>query len=345
MFEAVMITGGAGFLGTNLLLKMVKMQYAKRYIVVDNFKTRELEYGGVDPDFTKLLSKHGIGNIVDVMCKDICEGTFVSEVKSKYDQLDEIFHFASLASPPFYKRYPMETLDVGYIGTKNVLDLCLHYNCKLLYSSTSEVYGDALIHPQIEDYYGNVNTFGERSCYDESKRIGETLIYTYQKLHNLDAKIVRIFNTYGPYMSLGDGRIVTEIIRCLIFNVRLNIYGNGEQTRSLSFVDDTLEMILRVMSSDFKQPVNVGSEYEVSVNKLVEKVCEIYDQVNKVGMKNSYQILKRDYINIDKDDPKVRKPDLTLNKMVIGEYNRKSLEEGIKHTVEYFINLYDPTNL
>jgi nucleoside-diphosphate-sugar epimerase len=246
---------------------------------------------------------------------------------------------ASLASPPFYKKYPLETLDVGYIGMKNILELCKFYNdknlklnktCKLLYASTSEVYGDAKEHPQNENYYGNVNSYGARSCYDCSKRIGETLIYTYNELYNLDTRIVRIFNTYGPYMNLNDGRIVTEIIKSKLLNSELNVYGDGTQTRSLSYVDNTLNLMMIVMQSDYKGPVNVGDDVEISVNELIDIIKDL----------KTHSELNIKYTEMEKDDPKVRRPDLSLVKTLIEKnkstYNKVSLKEGLFKTLNYF---------
>ena len=255
---------------------------------------------------------------------------------STYDNINEIYHVASLASPPFYKKYPLETLDVGYIGTKNVLELCKHYNCKLLYSSTSEVYGDALEHPQRETYYGNVNTVGFRSAYDESKRVAETLVYTYTELYDLNTRIIRIFNTYGPHMMIGDGRIVTEIIRCMLLGKPLTIYGDGEQTRSLNYVSDTIGMMVKVMESTYKSPINIGSDKEITMNHLVEVAKSVYKKLFK---KESN--LKVEYAQIDKDDPKVRRPDLTLNKEILGESNKVSLETGLAATLMYFKEIID----
>jgi len=341
MQECVLITGAGGFLGFNLLKTLVEKKYAKRYIVIDNFITsnpRQLH---------KYINRTCEETVIDLVCADICDSNLVEKITSKYEHVSEIYHLASLASPPFYKNYPLQTLDVGYIGMKNMLELCKFYteasrssgsSCRLLYTSTSEVYGDALQHPQKESYYGNVNSFGERSCYDESKRIGETLIFTYTKLYNIDARIVRIFNTYGPHMRLGDGRIVTEIIRCLLLGKPLQIFGDGTQTRSLSFVDDTIEMTLRVMKSDYLSPVNVGNDKEVSVNELVQIAKRVYEQR---WNNNQTCDLVVEYTPIDKDDPKVRRPDLTLNRNIVGHFIPTSLELGLSKTMSYFRELID----
>jgi nucleoside-diphosphate-sugar epimerase len=200
-----------------------------------------------------------------------------------------------------------------------------------LFTSTSEVYGDALEHPQKESYYGNVNPFGTRSCYDESKRIGESLVYTYQKMYNLNTRIVRIFNTYGPYMCLSDGRIVTEIIKSMFKENKLVIFGDGNQTRSLSFAPDTVKMIVKVMHSDYSEPVNVGNEDEIDINTLVEMSKSVYHtKYNKqANMIIAHQA-------IDKDDPKVRRPCLDKYRSLFGEPPRTSLYKGLFESFDYF---------
>lgn len=338
MEKCVLITGGCGFLGSNLIKKFVLENYAKKIIVVDNFITgnrSNLHKLQSNQNFRIAHEKFDIE--IDNIELDICDNKKMYETMVKnYEYIDEIYHFASLASPPFYKKYPLETLDVGYIGMKNMLELCKFYNnkrkCKLLYASTSEVYGDAKEHPQNENYYGNVNSYGARSCYDVSKRVGETLIYTYRELYNLDTRIVRIFNTYGPYMNLNDGRIVTEIMKSKLTNSVLNIYGDGSQTRSLSYVDNTLNLIMIVMNCDYTNPVNVGDDEEININELVKIIKDIKNE-SKLNVK---------YIPMEKDDPKVRKPDLTLVKKLIKEnnvnYDKISLLDGLKKTFEYFEN-------
>jgi dTDP-glucose 4,6-dehydratase len=327
--KTILVTGGSGFLGYNLILRLLNEPDVKTIISVDNYITsnkRNLNYDGNNGNGTK--------KFIDLEF-DICSKDFVNYIVDNFEHIDEIYHFASLASPVSYKTYLIETLDVGYIGTKNVLDLCVYYTqfngprCRMLFSSTSEVYGDALEHPQKESYYGNVNPYGERSCYDESKRVAETLIYNYNKLHDIETRIVRIFNTYGPYMNINDGRIVTEIIKALLKDKTLYIFGDGNQTRSLCFVDDLIEMILKVMKSDYSYPINIGNDQEITINKLVETARSVYGkQVN----------MNIQYIDIDKDDPKVRKPCLELNKQILGETNKTSLEQGLLKTIQFFSN-------
>ena len=342
MEKTVLITGGGGFIGFNLVKHFVKNKIYKDIIIIDNFitsnKNRLLTY----------ITNNELENRITLYEKDISIISTIEKIINDWGHIDEIYHLASLASPPFYKKYPIETMDVGYLGTKNLLSLCLYYknkngSCKMLYTSTSEVYGDALEHPQKETYYGNVNTVGYRSCYDESKRIAETLVYTYQQLYNLDTRIIRIFNTYGPNMNILDGRIVTEIIRCLLLGKELTIYGDGKQTRSMSYIDDTINMMLKVMELDYTKPINVGNDNEISINELVEKTQVIYNKlINRNSSSlNSEGTLKVVYKEIDRDDPKVRKPDLSLNKNIIGEIERTTLENGLEKTIKHFMEIVD----
>lgn len=320
MTKTVLVTGGQGFIGHNLVLRLSTMPDVERIIVVDNYITSK----------PKPVSEVNT-TVVDF---DINARDFVDYITSHYPVIHEIYHLASLASPVAYKNHLIETLDVGYIGTKNVLELCVHYKCKMLYTSTSEVYGDALEHPQKESYYGNVNPYGERSNYDESKRIGETLIYNYRKLYNCDTRIVRIFNTYGPYMNLYDGRIVTEIIRALLTHGTLTIFGDGTQTRSLCFVDDMVDMIVATMNSNYLEPINVGCDSEISINDLVDVCIDSFSKLQ--GSECELQIA---YNIIDKDDPKVRRPCLRLNTRILGKREFTPLSIGIAKTIEYFKNL------
>lgn len=328
--KTILISGGCGFIGFNLMLKLIKDTSVKKIVLVDNFITsNKIKIKNFLQTFT--------GNcIIDLMEGDICDKIVIQQIKRKYTSINEIYHLASLASPPFYKKYPIETLDVGYIGTQNILNLVIHYKCKMLYTSTSEVYGDALEHPQKETYYGNVNTVGDRSSYDESKRIGETLVYTYTKQFDLDTRIVRIFNTYGPHMSIADGRIVTEIMRSMILGKTLTIFGDGNQTRSLSFAKDTVEMLVNVMSGTYKQPINIGNNQEISINNLVEECRQVYYDYFK-----KQPNLTINYKSIDKDDPKVRRPCLELNTQILGNRERTSLYDGLLQTIAHFEKIID----
>ncbi|NDC95499.1 NAD-dependent epimerase/dehydratase family protein [bacterium] len=314
--KQVLVTGGEGFIGYNLVKRLVEMDNIGQVIVVDNYITSK--------------PKVRLPKTV-VLEMDICGLSFVDYMCTHYTHIDEIYHLASLASPTAYKNHLLETLDVGYTGTKNVLDLCVHYGAKLLYTSTSEVYGDALEHPQRETYYGNVNPYGERSNYDISKRIGETLIYNYRKLYNIKTCIARVFNTYGPYMSLYDGRIVTEIAKAILDKTTLTIYGDGSQTRSMCYVGDTVDMLIELMDSEFSSPVNVGNDHEITINELVDIVLDTYSCHFNERVKINIR-----YTPIEKDDPKQRRPCTQLNKEVLGEREFTDLKKGILQTLLYF---------
>lgn len=326
--KTVLIAGGAGFLGFNLIKYLLCK--VEKIIVIDNYIT------GNETNLKKFIETSKYCNQIDIYNRDICDTDLYEMLIHKYKKINEIYHFASLASPKFYKKYPLHTLDVGYVGSRNLLELALHYtkngiDCKILLASTSEIYGDPDISPQNENYYGNVNTYGERSSYDESKRVAEALFYTYKNKWNVETRIVRIFNTFGPYMNLNDGRIVTEVIRCLLTGETLTIYGNGEQTRSLCYVEDTIDMIVKIMNGVETSPINVGNNIEISVNEIVEKIKHLY---------NLYYIndlpLKIQYINIDKDDPKIRNPCLIKNNSTIGKRKYTSLDIGLLKTIEFF---------
>ncbi|NDC96088.1 NAD-dependent epimerase/dehydratase family protein [bacterium] len=316
--KIVLVTGGEGFIGYNLVRHLVSLADVSQVIVVDNYITSK--------------PKNRLPKTV-VIDMDICEMSFVDHMYTHYKSIDEIYHLASLASPAAYKNYVLETLDVGYMGTKNVLELCVHYKCRLLYTSTSEVYGDALEHPQKESYYGNVNPYGERSNYDESKRIGETLIYNYRKLYDVDARIARVFNTYGPHMSLYDGRIVTEIIKAILNKSALVIYGDGSQTRSMCYVEDTVDMLVDLMKSDYSLPINVGNDQEITINELVDIVMDTYSCHFNTRVKLDIR-----FTELERDDPKQRRPCLQLNKLVLGSREFTNLRKGILETILYFKN-------
>jgi len=311
MKKIILITGGAGFIGSNLSEKL--LNDGNQIICIDNLITGNY-------DNIKHLLENTNFKFLNI---DIQEKNLVENINEK---IDEIYHLASIASPDKYKLYPFDTIFTNIIGTKNILDLCIIHKCKFLFTSTSEVYGDPLIHPQVEEYYGNVNTIGERSCYDESKRLAETIIYEYKKKYNLDLKIVRLFNTYGPKMNIDDGRVITNFIKSIIKNETIKIYGDGTQTRSFCYIDDTLNGLIKMMNSNEFGPINIGNpNYELTINNLVlifEKVIN-----NKI---------KVEYLLKTENDPKIRKPDISkaINKLkwipII------DLETGISNTFLYF---------
>lgn len=329
----ILITGGAGFCGKNLIKALLQYDNINKIIVVDNF------ISSTKQDFNDFVQRQESSNInIELYDHDI---TTNMDFIKKHILLDEIYHFASIASPPLYKKYQLDTLDSGYIGTKNVLEIATYQsiyfnkNVKVLYTSTSEVYGDPNnnLPVQNENYYGNVNSFGERSCYDESKRIGETLCYTFIKKYNLNIKIARLFNTYGPEMMINDGRIITETIKALIYNTPLNIYGDGTQTRSLCYVSDTIEMLIKLMNSDCNTPINIGNNKELSINEIVDIIEQLYNKCT-----NSKYLLKKNYIKLTQNDPLKRCPCLIKNEQVLGVQNYTTLKNGLKNTINFFLN-------
>ena len=313
-------------IGKSLIKYLLNDNIVEKITVFDNFISSNKS------DFEKFIKKYDIENKVVLFEYDI---TDLEKMTNDTFQFDEIYHLASLASPPFYKKYPIETLQVGYLGTKYILDIARKCNAKVLFSSTSEVYGDPTVSPQNENYKGNTNSFGARSSYDESKRVAEALCYTYIKEYDLDVKIARIFNTYGPGMMLNDGRIITECINHLMHNTTLKIYGNGLQTRSCGFVKDTIEMLVKLMASECNIPVNIGNNEERTINDTVDIIEKVYQDFINKDVKID---LKREYIPLTQDDPLKRCPCLIRNKQILGEQIYTSFEKGIFKTIEYFLN-------
>lgn len=310
-----LITGCAGFIGTNLALALLEKGH---YVIgMDNFIT------GHKNNIRVLTSKFPSKF-------NFIEHNIIEPLKwFDFIPIDEIYHLASIASPEFYFRYPMETIMVNTVGTKNMLDLTRVHNCKILFTSTSEVYGDPKVHPQPETYYGNVNSYGPRSCYDESKRLGETIVYEYRRMYDVNTKIVRIFNTYGPYMNLNDKRVVIEFIKNALNGDPLLIHGNGYQTRSFCYIDDLVSGLILMMESEEEGPINLGNDcYEEDVVTLASMVIEL----------TSSFVPKISTIAHDlawKDDPQCRKPDLSQARYKLKYEPKVSLKEGIQKTVEY----------
>lgn len=326
MTYIIIISGGAGLCGKNLIKNIILNNKASEIIVLDNFITS-------DPDsFNKFVNQFNTDIKITLFDFDITHPNMIHFIKERYNMINEIYHLASLASPVAYKKYPLKTLDTGYIGTKNMLELAHFYNSKFLLASTSEIYGDAQVSPQTESYYGNVNSYGCRASYDESKRVAEALVYTYQNQFNVNTRIARIFNTYGPEMSIHDGRIITEIIKHLICDTELTIYGDGEQTRSICYVDDTVYMLVKLMESDCCIPVNIGNNQEMSVNNIVNITIECYKQLIKSNNK-----LKIKYVELTQDDPLIRQPCLKLNNKILGKIDYTSIKQGITNTIQFFL--------
>jgi UDP-glucuronate decarboxylase len=310
-FCNVLVTGGAGFLGRNICKKLLEEPTSK-VICMDNLITGK--YSNIEEFVSNPNFK------------------FVNfDIKNKIflPQVDKIYHLACIASPDKYKKYSIETLVTSFTGTKNVLDLAKKHNAKLLFTSTSEVYGDPLVHPQPEEYFGNVNTVGERSCYDEGKRVAESLIYEYRNKFGLDLKIVRLFNTYGPYMDLNDGRVITNFINQIMKGGNLKIYGDGNQTRSFCYVDDMIGGLISMMESTESGPINLGNpNCEFTLNELVA----VFEKV--VSKK-----LNVDYSDATENDPKQRKPVITKARELLGFNPTVEIEEGIQKTMEFFKKL------
>lgn len=303
----ILITGGAGFLGSHLCRRFLKEGHS--VICLDNFIT------GAKNNVEELLSHPKFSLIEHDISQPICFG----------EKLDWVLHFASLASPVFYMKYPIKTLKSGLNGTHNCLGIAKAHNAKFLLASTSEIYGDPLVHPQPETYWGNVNSIGIRSCYDESKRGAEALTYAYMRSHNVDVRVIRIFNTYGPNMQFNDGRVVSNLIVQALRGNDLTIFGDGSQTRSFCYVNDLVEGIALLMASEYNQPINIGNPAEYTVSELANMVIELTGSKSKI----KFELLPQ-------DDPKRRQPDITVAKKVLGWQPNVSLREGLKNCVEWF---------
>jgi dTDP-glucose 4,6-dehydratase len=308
----ILITGGAGFIGSHLCDRFLAEGYS--VIAVDNLITgdlRNLEHLKDHPGFQFI--EHDISLPLKV------EGP-----------LEAVLHFASLASPPHYLRYPIETLKVGSYGTHNTLDLALEKQARYLLASTSEIYGDPLEHPQRETYLGNVDAIGVRGVYDEGKRYAEALTMAYHRKFSLRTYIVRIFNTYGPRMTLIDGRVVPNFITQAINKLPLTVYGNGGQTRSFQYVDDLVDGLMKLLFSDFHQPVNIGNPLEMTILEFANTINQFTGNTAGIIFQEEQRIA---------GDPQTRCPDIRLAKEMLGWEPNISLEEGIRRTVEYFVKL------
>ncbi len=302
---SALVTGGAGFLGSHLIEALLK----KGYLVycLDNLYTGHLS------------------NLEKVLDRIVFYKQDVQNPLPKV-KVDVIFHLACPASPVHYQKDELFTINTSYFGTYNVLELAREINSEVIFTSTSEIYGDPVVHPQSESYFGNVNTLGPRSCYDEGKRAAETLCYIYHKKYAVPVKIVRIFNTYGPRMSLNDGRVVSNFIVKALRNEPLTVFGSGEQTRAFCYVDDLIEGLLRI--HEYKrnfEVFNLGNDNEITVNKLAQMVIQLTGSKSHIVFNQSLE-----------DDPFRRRPDLTKIKKAIGWEAKINLEEGLKKTIEYF---------
>jgi len=312
--KRVLITGAAGFLGSHLCDRFIRDGY--HVVAMDNFITGSPE---------NIAHLFPLPNFEFYNC-DVSKFVHVS------GHLDYILHFASPASPIDYLKMPIQTLKVGSLGTHNLLGLAKAKNARMLIASTSEVYGDPLVHPQKEDYWGNVNPIGPRGVYDEAKRFQEAITMAYHNFHRLETRIVRIFNTYGPRMRVNDGRALPAFFSQAIKGENLTVFGDGSQTRSFCYVDDLIEGICRLLHSDYHLPVNIGNPEEITLNQCAGEVMQL------VGNPQ----LKIEYHPLPKDDPKVRQPDITLAKKILDWSPTISRTEGFKKTYEYFLKAVKP---
>ncbi len=308
--KRVLITGAAGFLGSHLCDRFIREGY--RVVAMDNLITGDLR------------------NIEHLMPLEHFE--FYHHDVTKFvhvpGDLDYILHFASPASPIDYLKIPIQTLKVGAMGTHNLLGLARVKNARFIIASTSEVYGDPLVHPQTEEYWGHVNPVGPRGCYDEAKRYQEAITMAYHTYHGLETRIVRIFNTYGPRMRLNDGRVLPAFIGQALRGEDLTIFGDGSQTRSFCYVDDLVEGIYRLLLSDYPYPVNIGNPSEITIRDFAEEIIRLTGTSQKVI-----------YKPLPKDDPKQRQPDITKAREILGWEPRVDRAEGLKRTYEYFKGL------
>ena len=308
--KKVLITGAAGFLGSHLCDRFIREGF---YVFgMDNFIT------GTSKNIEHLVSNSNF----ELIEHDVTE--FVN-IEGK---LDYILHFASPASPIDYLKIPIQTLKVGSLGTHNLLGLAKAKKARLLIASTSEIYGDPLVHPQSEDYYGNVNTIGPRGVYDEAKRFQESMTMAYHRFHGLETRIVRIFNTYGPRMRLNDGRVIPAFMGQALRGEDLTVFGDGSQTRSFCYVDDQIEGIYRLLFSEYSLPVNIGNPHEISIKDFAEEITELTNTNQKI-------IYKELPIN----DPLQRQPDISLAKQILDWEPKISRSEGMQKTYEYFKSL------
>lgn len=308
--KKVLITGAAGFLGSHLCDRFIKEGY--KVIAMDNLITGDLkniehlfkleQFEFYHHDVTKFINVPG--------------------------ELDYIMHFASPASPIDYLKIPIQTLKVGAMGTHNCLGLAKAKGARMLVASTSEVYGDPLVHPQTEEYWGNVNPVGPRGVYDEAKRFMESITMAYNRFHGVETRIIRIFNTYGPRMRLNDGRALPAFIGQALRGEDLTVFGDGSQTRSFCYVDDLVEGIYRLLMSNYDMPVNVGNPSEISLKDFAEEIIKLTGTAQKIV-----------YKDLPVDDPKQRQPDITKAKELLGWEPKVSRSEGLKITYEYFKNL------
>ena len=302
-----MVSGGAGFIGSHLCEALLNQ--GMRVLALDNFITGSREN-------LKALEGHPDFEFKQA---DVNQGIFLG------GDVDYVLHFASPASPPQYDANPIHTLKVGTLGTMNMLGLARAKDATFLLASTSEIYGDPLVHPQPESYWGNVNTIGPRGCYDEAKRAAEAFAMAYHRAHDVDTRIIRIFNTHGPRMQVSDGRAVPNFMAQAIRGEPITVYGDGSQTRSLCYVSDLVRGVLAVLEKGDEMPVNLGNPHEVTVLQLAQTIVRLADSTSKIVQ-----------LELPVDDPKQRRPDITHAKELLGWEPEVALEDGLRRTLEYF---------
>ena len=308
--KTILITGCCGFIGSHLCDYYIDNNY--KVIGLDNLLTGNI-------DNIKHFEKNKNFTFYKI---DVC-----NEIKIR-EKIDYILHFASTASPTDYLKYPIKTLQIGSLGTENILKLGLKFNSTVLVASTSEIYGDPLEHPQSENYFGNVNPIGPRGVYDEAKRYLEALTIAYKNKKNLDVRIARIFNTYGPRMRSNDGRAIPNFINQALKNKNITVYGDGSQTRSFCYISDTIKGISKLLNSNYQYPVNIGNHIEYSIIELVEIINNLIQNNSKVIFKT-----------LPENDPKIRKPNISLAKKILNWQPQVDLITGLKYTLDYYINL------
>jgi UDP-glucuronate decarboxylase len=309
----ILVTGGAGFIGSNLCKRLLEDKNNFIYCI-DSLVT------GSEQNLNEIINSERF-----MFCVyDITNKNTLKELS--FMRIDEIYHLASIASPPKYKEKSIETLFTNFEGTRNILELALKYNAKFLFTSTSEVYGDPEINPQVESYWGHVNPNGIRACYDEGKRAAETLFSDYHRQHDIDVRIPRIFNTYGPRMALNDGRVVSTLIVQALKNEDLTLFGDGTQTRSFCYVEDLISGLIKLFfTNGINEPLNLGNPAPISMNQLAQEIIDITNSRSRIK-----------YTPLPSDDPKLREPDISKAKKLIGWEPRVERWRGLELTARYF---------
>lgn len=322
--KRILVTGGAGFLGVNLCKALVKQD---NYVVCFD-----------DPS---IASQTNLLHMLDFEKEVPNLRVEFGDVRSHYRirqlagwHFDQIYHLACPASPPKYQKDPIGTMLTNVVGTNNLLDLADGLGAKILFTSTSEIYGDPEVHPQTEEYRGNVSVTGPRACYDEGKRAAEALVWDYKRVKKTEVRVARIFNTYGPHMDIDDGRLVTNFIRQLLKGEPMTIYGDGQQTRSLCYVDDQINGLMKLMELPFGEgPINIGNPEEHSIEELALKIYKTF--CHESGFTVTKAPLK--FVSLPQDDPKVRRPDITKAKNVLGWEPTVTVDQGLQKTIKFYL--------